>query len=83
MKHYKENLLDIYAGCFRANWDLPALTDYGSSDTLTYAELSRRIAYVHLMFESLGIKPGDKVALMDATRRVGSKCSWLPLPMGL
>lgn len=60
----KEDLLDIYARSFRENWDLPALTDYTSKQTLTYADFSRRIAHIHLMYDRLGIRPGDKVALM-------------------
>lgn len=60
----KEDLLEIYADCFRSCWDLPALTDYGTSHTITYGDMARKIAYTHLMFEMLGVRPGDKVALM-------------------
>lgn len=59
-----ENLLQIYAASFRDNWDLPALTDYTSGTTMTYGDLSRRIANTHIFFELAGIKRGDKVALM-------------------
>lgn len=64
MQRQKEGLLDTYARSFRDNWDLPALSDYTSGETFTYADLARRIAHIHLMFECIGIKPGDKVALM-------------------
>lgn len=60
----KENLLQIYARSFRNNWDLPAITDYVGGETITYAELSRRIARIHLFFELYGIKQGDKIALL-------------------
>ena len=60
----KEDLLHIYATSFRRNWDLPALTEYTTGDTLTYGQMARRIAQTHLFFELSGVKPGDKVALL-------------------
>lgn len=60
----KENLLEIYAASFRDNWTLPALTDYGSGRTRTYSDFAETIARTHLLFEQLGIKRGDKVALI-------------------
>ncbi len=59
----KENLIQIYAKSFRDNWDLPAVTDYASGETLCYGDLARRIARTHLFFKECGIKPGDKIAL--------------------
>lgn len=59
-----EDLLQIYAGCFRDHWDNPALTDYISGEKLTYADLARRIARTHIFFELCGVKPGDKIALI-------------------
>lgn len=59
-----EDLTVIYANSFKENWDLPALTDYGDpKSTITYGEFARRIARLHIFFESQGIKPGDKIAL--------------------
>lgn len=58
------DLLQIYARSFHDNWDLPALTDYGSADVISYGELARRIARLHLLYRLLGIKRGDKIALM-------------------
>ena len=59
-----ENLLTIYASSFRQNWELPALTDFGTGATMTYADLARRIAATHLLFKECGVKRGDKIALM-------------------
>ena len=59
-----ENLLKIYASSFRKNWELPALSEFGAGQTMTYADLSRRIAAIHLLFNECGVKRGDKVALM-------------------
>lgn len=61
---YTENLLQIYAASFRSNWQLPALTDYVSGENLTYADFALRIARTHFFFRELGLKQGDKVALM-------------------
>ena len=59
-----EDLLHIYAESFRENWNYTALSDYSTGKSITYGELARRIAYTHLLFEMIGIKPGMKVALM-------------------
>ena len=47
----KENLLSIYANSFQENWDLPALTDYTTKDTMTYGDFARTIARYHLFFK--------------------------------
>ncbi len=60
----KEDLIQLYVASFRKNWNLPALTDYFTSVTITYADLARRIARTHLFFKAVGVKPGDKVALL-------------------
>lgn len=60
----RENLLDIYAASFRDNWNLPALTDYTTGDTMTYADFARRIARTHVFFEECGVKRGDKIAVI-------------------
>ncbi|WP_290078838.1 AMP-binding protein [uncultured Duncaniella sp.] len=60
----KDNLLQIYASSFRQNWDLPALTEFGSGQTMTYADMSRRIAAIHMLFKECGVRRGDKIALM-------------------
>ncbi|MCM1052234.1 MAG: AMP-binding protein [Paenibacillus sp.] len=59
-----ENLLQIFASSFRQNWELPALTDFATGATMTYADLARRIAATHLLFKECGVKRGDKIALM-------------------
>lgn len=59
-----ENYIKIYEKSFRENWDLPALTDYSTKKTITYAQFARDIARIHIFFKQCGIKPGDKVALI-------------------
>ena len=60
----EENLIKIYENSFRKNWDLEAVTDYGTSVTLTYGQMAERIAYLHLLFERVGIQEGDRIAVM-------------------
>ena len=60
----EENLIKIYENSFRKNWDLDAVTDYGTSVTLTYGQLAERIAYLHLLFERVGIQENDRIAVM-------------------
>lgn len=58
-----ENLIKIYERSFIENWDLPALTEYTTGETLTYGDLARDIARIHLLYRSIGIHTGDKIAL--------------------
>ena len=58
------DLLTIYKQSWIDNFSLPALTDYGSGKTLTYGEMARRIARLQLFYRQLGIRRGDKIALL-------------------
>ncbi len=60
----EENLIQIYENSFRKNWELDAVSDFGTSNTLTYAQLAENIAKLHILFERVGIKEGDKIAVM-------------------
>ncbi|MFG6410624.1 MAG: long-chain fatty acid--CoA ligase [Bacteroides acidifaciens] len=44
------------------NWDRNALTDY-KGITLQYKDVARKIAKFHIVLESAGIQPGDKIAV--------------------
>ena len=57
-----QNFIKLYEKSFADNWDLPALSNYGS-DTQTYGEMAEEIAKIHMLYKYLGIKPGDKIAL--------------------
>lgn len=59
----KENYIKLYEDSFRRNWDLPCLTEYPTQTTMTYGDFASEIALTHLLFESIGIKQGDKIAL--------------------
>lgn len=54
----------IISQAIRDNWDRPALTDLGVIPvTLTYKDVARKIAKLHILFRTIGIRPGDKIAL--------------------
>lgn len=63
-KYYPEDLLTVYQNSFRNYWALPALTEYGSQEILTYGEFARRIARIHIFYQQMGLRRGDKVALL-------------------
>ena len=44
------------------NWDKDSLTDY-KGITLQYKDVAPKIAKFHIVFESAGIQPGDKIAV--------------------
>lgn len=74
---YDDHILKIYQNSFRNNWDLPALTDYGSQEVMTYADFGRRIARLHLFYRQIGLKPGDHVALLGK-----NSASWVVMFIG-
>lgn len=59
-----EKLLEIYAQSFKDNWELPALSNYITKETITYGEFAKSIARYHILFKECGIKQGDKIALL-------------------
>lgn len=60
----KENLVEIYEKSFKANWDLPALTDYSDKKSFLYKDLATEIARLHIFFQKSGVERGDKIALI-------------------
>ena len=50
----------------RDGWDNPAFTDYGQEFTYTYGAMATQMARLHLYYELIGIKPGDKIAMCGA-----------------
>ena len=60
-----KSLIKSIEDVFRSSWNQPALTDWGSDVTYTYGNVATRVCYIHSLFEVLGIKPGDKIAICD------------------
>ena len=59
----QENFIRLFEDGFRKNWDLPGFSNYDENVTLTYADISRKIAEMHLLFEQCGVQKDDKIAL--------------------
>ena len=52
----------IFEESFKKNWDRPAISNYQGA-TLKFGDVARRMAKLHIMFESCGLQKGDKVAI--------------------
>ena len=50
----------------REGWNNPALTNYGEFFTYTYGAMATEMARLHLFYEQLGLREGDKIALCGA-----------------
>ena len=71
MKVYTEqeksfNLL--FESTIKDHWNYPALTDY-QGQTLSYADVAQQVEQFHLLFQKLGLQPGEKISLC------GKNCS--------
>ena len=69
----EQGFIDYIEQSIIKNWDRNALTDY-KGITLQYKDVARKIAKFHIVLESAGIRPGDKIA---------QSLFWLQLPMEL
>ena len=58
----QQGFIDYIEQSIIRNWDCDALTDY-KGITLQYKDVARKIAKFHIVLESAGIKPGDKIAV--------------------
>lgn len=58
------NFVNIYERSFRTNWNLEAVSDYGTSKTLTYGHLAEQITRLHILFKQCGVQKNDRIAVM-------------------
>ncbi len=63
MYRYPDNFIKLYEKSFRRNAELPALSLYGEQGTMSYLRLAANIARTHILFQNLGLRRGDRVAL--------------------
>ena len=61
-KEQEHQYIDYIEQSIIKNWDRDALTDY-KGITLQYKDVARKIAKFHIVLESAGIQPGDKIAV--------------------
>ena len=59
IKHYLHYLTNVMSH----QWNDPAFTDYGEDHEYTFGQLATEMTRLHVLFEQLGIKRGDKIAL--------------------
>jgi len=64
MNEEQYNFVKYFERSFRQNWNLEAVTDYGTDVTLTYGQLAINIEKLHILFKECGIKKNDKIAVM-------------------
>lgn len=58
------NFIKLYEESFKENWELPALTDYNTAETLTYGEMAAKIARLHILFRLCQLRRGDKISVV-------------------
>jgi len=58
-KHYLAYLQET----MKSQWDMLALKDIDSDNAYTFGGVASQIEKLHVTFEALGLKPGDKIAL--------------------
>ena len=64
MQEEQYNFVKYFERSFRDNWDLEAVTDYGTDVTLTYGQLAINIEKLHILFKECGVKKNEKIAVM-------------------
>ena len=59
----KESLIGYIEQSIRQNWEIEALSNYREQG-LTYRQIGEKILMFHTFFKNIGIKEGDKIALV-------------------
>lgn len=60
----QENFIQLFQDSFQQNYDLPAYSNFGEQQTLSYGQVAQEIAKLHILFTCCGIQPNDKIALI-------------------
>lgn len=63
MYRYPDNFIKLYEKSFRQNAELPATSLYGRPGAKSYLHLAANVARAHVLFDAMGIKRGDKIAI--------------------
>ena len=71
----------ILQDSFVKNWDRPALSNY-QGVTLSYRDVARRIAKLHIAYEQCGLAKGDKVAICSRNQANWGVCFLSALTYG-
>ena len=67
MQHY----LSLIQTAMRSNWEHVSITDFGGSVEYTNGQLAEKVQKLIILFEQIGIQPGDKIAICGR-----NCCNW-------
>jgi len=59
----KNKLINSIQDTIQKNWENPAFSNY-QKDTLNFSDVAQKIQWIHILYKELGIKKGDKVAII-------------------
>lgn len=59
---YTDSFIANIEANIKENWDLPSLSDY-KQEPIYYRDVARRMARLHVLFETAGVKKGDKIVI--------------------
>lgn len=62
MEYNFQSVNKTFQDSISTNWNYPAISNY-KGDVLTYGELAANMEKLHILFESCGMKPGDRVSI--------------------
>jgi len=68
----EDNFVKMYEHSLREHWDSEAITDWGTTNTLTYADMAAQIWKLHRLFHHCGVKSDDRIAVMGR-----NNCNWV------
>lgn len=57
-----DRFLGLIENSIQTNWEKPAFSDYNGS-TLLFKDFAQKMAELHIIFETINIQEGDKIAL--------------------
>ena len=59
MKHYFSYIQDVV----KNNWNNVAVSDFEGTVSYTYGQMAQKVAWMSVLFEKIGLRAGDKVAI--------------------
>jgi long-chain acyl-CoA synthetase len=69
-----KHLFDYLQATIKRDWNQPAISDYEEKKTDTYGDMATQIARWHVLFKSMGLQKGDKVALCGRNSTYWATC---------
>ena len=60
--NHRDSLNHYFQDAVRHYWEQPSFTDLGGV-TLSYKDVARKIAKLHILYSQIGVEPGDKIVV--------------------